>query len=67
MRFVEVRSSDQINLQALHWVRDRFVAHRIRVICQICAFCPEYGIAMHKGWVSSSRRCPVFLPIRAMT
>lgn len=49
MRFVEVRSLDQIDLQALHRARDRLVAQRTRVICQIRAFCLEYGIAMHKG------------------
>jgi transposase len=49
MRFVEVRSSDQIDLQALHRVRDRLVAQRTRVICQMRAFCLEYGIAMHQG------------------
>jgi len=49
MRFVEVRTSDQIDVQALHRVRDRLVAQRTRVICQMRAFCLEYGIAMHQG------------------
>ncbi len=49
MRFVEVRSPDQIDLQALHRVRDRLVAQRTRVICQMRAFCLEYGIALHQG------------------
>jgi transposase len=49
MRFVEVRSPEQIDLQALHRVRDRLVAQRTRVICQMRAFCLEYGIAMHQG------------------
>jgi transposase len=49
MRFVEVRTPDQIDLQALHRVRDRLVAQRTRVICQMRAFCIEYGIAMHQG------------------
>lgn len=49
MRFVEIRSPDQVDLQALHRVRDRLVAQRTRVICQMRAFCLEYGIAMHQG------------------
>ncbi len=49
MRFVEVRSPDQIDVQALHRIRDRLVAQRTRVICQMRAFCLEYGIAMHQG------------------
>lgn len=49
MRFVEVRTPDQVDLQALHRVRDRLVAQRTRVICQMRAFCLEYGIAMHQG------------------
>jgi transposase len=49
MRFVEVRSPEQVDLQALHRARDRLVAQRTRVICQMRAFCLEYGIAMHQG------------------
>jgi transposase len=49
MRFVQVRSPAQIDLQALHRVRDRMVAHRTRLICQMRAFCLEYGIAIHQG------------------
>lgn len=49
MRFVEIRSPEQIDLQALHRVRDRLVAQRTRVICQMRAFCLEYGITMHQG------------------
>jgi len=49
MRFVEVRTPEQIHLQALHRVRDRLVAQRTRVICRMRAFCLEYGVAMHQG------------------
>ena len=49
MRFVELRSADQVDLQALHRVRDRMVAHKTRLISQMRAFCLEYGIAMHQG------------------
>ena len=49
MRFVEIRSPEQIDLQALHRVRDRMIAHRTRLISQMRAFCLEYGIAIHQG------------------
>ena len=49
MRFVEVRSPDQVDLQALHRVRDRLVGQRTRLVNQMRAFCLEYGIAIHQG------------------
>ena len=49
MRFVEIRTPEQIDLQALHRVRDRMIAHRTRLISQMRAFCLEYGIAIHQG------------------
>jgi transposase len=49
MRFVEMRTPEQIDLQALHRVRDRMIAHRTRLISQMRAFCLEYGIAIHQG------------------
>ncbi|MEE4317912.1 MAG: IS110 family transposase [Erythrobacter sp.] len=49
MRFVEIRTPEQIDLQALHRVRDRMIAHRTRLISQMGAFCLEYGIAIHQG------------------
>ncbi len=63
MRFVEVRSPEQVDLQALHRVRDRLVAQRTRVICQMRAFCLEYGIAMHQGAAGSK---PTFLECSPM-
>ena len=48
MRFVEIRQEAQIDLQALHRIRDRISANRI-LICQMRAFCLEYGIAMRPG------------------
>jgi len=49
MRFVEVKTPDQVDLQALHRVRDRMVAERTSLICQMRAFCLENGIAIHQG------------------
>ena len=49
MRFVEIKTESQVDLQALHRVRDRIVSNRTQLICQMRAFCLEYGIAMRKG------------------
>ncbi len=39
MRFVPIKTDDQLDLQAIHRVRDRPVARRTSVINQIRAFC----------------------------
>jgi len=49
MRFVEIRTPQQIDLQALHRIRDRMISDRTRLISQMRAFCLEYGIAIHQG------------------
>jgi transposase len=49
MRFVEVKSPEQIDLQALHRIRERLVTSRTRLICQMRAFCLEHGVAMRQG------------------
>ena len=49
MRFVEVKSTAQLDLQALHRIRDRIAANRTQLICQIRAFCLEYGVAIRQG------------------
>ena len=49
MRFVEIKAEAQVDVQALHRVRDRIVANRTQLICQMRAFCLEYGIAIRQG------------------
>ncbi|BBU64150.1 hypothetical protein MSC49_40850 (plasmid) [Methylosinus sp. C49] len=49
MRFVEIKSPAQVDLQALHRIRDRIVANRTQLICQMRAFCLEYGVAIRQG------------------
>ncbi len=49
MRFVQIKSNDQFDVQALHRARDRLVSTRTRVVSQIRAFCLEYGITMRQG------------------
>jgi transposase len=38
MRFVEVKQPDQVDIQALHRIRDQMVGHRTKLICQMRAF-----------------------------
>jgi len=49
MRFVEVKTAEQLDLQALHRIRNLMVTNRTRLICQMRAFCLEQGIAIHQG------------------
>lgn len=49
MRFVEMKTPEQVDLQALHRIRERLVTARTRLICQMRAFCLEHGVAMRQG------------------
>lgn len=49
MRFTQVRTTEQIDLQALHRIRDQLVSSRTRLINQMRAFCLEYGVAIRQG------------------
>jgi transposase len=49
MRFVEVKTAEQVDLQALHRIRNLMVTNRTRLICQMRAFCFEQGVAIHQG------------------
>src|SRR5713101_9148384 len=49
MRFVPLKTPEQLDLQALHRVRDRLVARRTSVINQLRAFLFERGITIRQG------------------
>lgn len=49
MRFVPVKRPDQVDVQALHRVRDRLSYDRTPLISQAGSFCLEYGIAIRIG------------------
>src|ERR1700722_12203267 len=49
MKFVTTKTADQLDLQALHRVRERLVSQRTGVINQIRAFLLERGIAVRQG------------------
>src|SRR5271165_6139035 len=64
MRFVEVKRPEQVDLQALHRIRDQMVCNRTRLICQMRAFCLEYGVAIRQGPAFSNWTYPVSSPRR---
>jgi transposase len=49
MRFVELKSEAQLDLQSLHRARDRLVGERTALINQLRAFLLERGIVVPKG------------------
>jgi transposase len=49
MRFVPIKTDNQLDLQALHRVRDRWVARRTAVMNQMRGFLMERGITIRKG------------------
>ena len=49
MKFVATKSADQLDLQALHRVRERLVSQRTGIINQIRAFLLERGVAVRQG------------------
>src|ERR1700682_5743632 len=49
MKFVATKTAEQLDLQALHRVRERFVGQRTGIINQIRAFMLERGIAVQQG------------------
>src|SRR5216684_4437901 len=61
MRFVPIKTEDQLDLQALHRVRERLVSRRTSVINQTRAFLLERGISFRKGPASLRRQMPEIL------
>jgi transposase len=49
MKFVATKTAEQLDLQALHRVRERLVGQRTSIINQIRAFLLERGIAVRQG------------------
>src|SRR6266403_3286622 len=49
MKFVATKTAEQLDLQALHRVRERLVSQRIGIINQVRAFFLERGVAVRQG------------------
>jgi transposase len=61
MRFVPIKTDDQLDLQALHRVRDRLVQRRTALTNQIRGFMLERGIACTRGRISLRNEMPSIL------
>jgi transposase len=61
MRFVPIKTDDQLDLQALHRVRDRLMARRTALINQIRAFLLERGIVFAKSPIRLKEAIPEVL------
>jgi transposase len=61
MRFVPIKTDDQLDLQALHRVRDRLVARRTALINQIRGFLLERGLVFAKGPANLRCQMPLIL------
>jgi transposase len=64
MKFVATKTADQLDLQALHRVRERFVRQRTGIVNQIRAFMLERGIAVRQGIRFLRTELPIILATR---
>jgi transposase len=65
MKFVATKTVEQLDLQALHRVRERLVSQRTGIINQIRAFMLERGIAVRQGIGFLRTELPIILATRA--
>jgi transposase len=61
MRFVPIKTEDQLDLQGLHRVRERLVHNRTEVINQLRGFLLERGITFNRGPMSLRKEMPSLL------
>jgi transposase len=64
MKFVATKTAEQLDLQALHRVRERLVSQRTGIINQIRAFMLERGIAVRQGIGFLCTELPTILATR---
>jgi transposase len=67
MKFVATKTAEQLDLQALHRVRERLVSQRTGLINQIRAFLLERGIAVRQGIRFLRAELPIILASRTDT
>jgi transposase len=65
MKFVAMKTTDQLDLQALHRVRERFVSQRTGITNQIRAFMLERGVAVRQGLRFLRAALPAILASRS--
>ncbi len=67
MRFVPIKTDDQLDLQALHRVRDRLMIRRTSLINQIRAFLLERGMVFAKSPIRLREAIPRYWRTRTRT
>src|SRR5437660_6727129 len=69
MKFVATKTADQLDLQALHRVRERLVSQRTAIINQIRAFLLERGVAVRQGlrFLRAELRCLLATPLDVLS
>jgi transposase len=65
MRFVPLKSADELDMQAMHRVRSRLVGQRTAVINQIRGFLLEHGITVRQGPAGLRQALPTILAQRS--
>jgi len=65
MKFVATKTAAQLDLQALHRVRERLVSQRTGIINQIGAFLLERGVAVRQGLRFLRSELPIILATRS--
>ena len=60
MRFVPIKTEEQLDMQTLHRVRDRLVGQRTALINQVRAILLERGLTFNKGRQGMTRICRSF-------
>jgi transposase len=61
MRFVPIKTEEQLDMQTLHRVRDRLVGQRTALINQVRAILLERGLTFNKGRQGMTRLLPELL------
>ena len=61
MRFVQLKHTEQVDLQALHRARDLIVSSRTRLISQMRAFCLEYGLPIRNSVAAFKHGIPAII------
>jgi transposase len=64
MKFVATKTAEQLDLQALHRVRERLVSQRTGIVNQIRAFLLERGVAVRQGLRFLRAELPRILALR---
>ena len=67
MKLVATKTADQLDLQALHRVRERLVSQRTAIINQIRAFLLERGVAVRQGYDFYVANCRASWPRHQMS